>query len=170
MQCPRCHARNPDGARFCEDCGARLDLACPSCGQPVGIRKKFCRSCGTVLAVLATSVNSPQSYTPQHLVEKILGSRGALDGERKLVTVLFADPKGSMELLADRDPEEARKLLDPVLERMSTWPLRQPCAARWACAAGWRGWSRCRPSGSLPEPAERLRLRRRITRGDPVAP
>ena len=60
----------------------------------------------------------PETYTPKHLAEKILTSRGALEGERKQVTVLFADLKGSMELLADRDPEEARKLLDPVLERM----------------------------------------------------
>jgi class 3 adenylate cyclase/tetratricopeptide (TPR) repeat protein len=61
---------------------------------------------------------SPRSYTPKHLAEKILTSKAALEGERKQVTVLFADLKGSMELLADRDPEEARKLLDPVLERM----------------------------------------------------
>jgi class 3 adenylate cyclase len=60
----------------------------------------------------------PQSYTPPHLAEKILTSKAALEGERKQVTVLFADLKGSMELLADRDPEEARQLLDPVLERM----------------------------------------------------
>jgi class 3 adenylate cyclase/tetratricopeptide (TPR) repeat protein len=61
---------------------------------------------------------SPESYTPKHLAEKILTSRAALEGERKQVTVLFADLKGSMELLADRDPEEARQILDPVLERM----------------------------------------------------
>jgi class 3 adenylate cyclase/tetratricopeptide (TPR) repeat protein len=61
---------------------------------------------------------SPQTYTPAHLAEKILTSKTALEGERKQVTVLFADLKGSMELLADRDPEEARHLLDPVLERM----------------------------------------------------
>ena len=61
---------------------------------------------------------SPESYTPKHLAEKILTSKAALEGERKQVTVLFADVKGSMELLADRDPEEARKILDPVLERM----------------------------------------------------
>ena len=60
----------------------------------------------------------PETYTPKHLAEKILTSKAALEGERKQVTVLFADLKGSMELLADRDPEEARKLLDPVLERM----------------------------------------------------
>jgi hypothetical protein len=62
--------------------------------------------------------SSPQTYTPKHLAEKILTSKSALEGERKQVTVLFADLKGSMELLADRDPEEARKLLDPVLEHM----------------------------------------------------
>ena len=61
---------------------------------------------------------TPLTYTPSHLTEKILTSRSALEGERKQVTVLFADLKGSMELLADRDPEEARQLLDPVLERL----------------------------------------------------
>ncbi|MFQ5830561.1 MAG: adenylate/guanylate cyclase domain-containing protein, partial [Candidatus Methylomirabilia bacterium] len=68
--------------------------------------------------VAAPKFGSPESYTPKHLAEKILTSKSALEGERKQVTVLFADLKGSMELLADRDPEEARKLLDPVLERM----------------------------------------------------
>jgi len=67
---------------------------------------------------LQSRFKSPESYTPKHLAEKILTSKTALEGERKQVTVLFADLKGSMELLADRDPEEARKLLDPVLERM----------------------------------------------------
>ena len=62
--------------------------------------------------------HAPLTYTPPHLAEKILTSRSAIEGERKQVTVLFADLKGSMELLADRDPEEARQLLDPVLERM----------------------------------------------------
>src|SRR5262249_53337572 len=66
----------------------------------------------------APKLAEPASYTPKHLVEKILTSKAALEGERKQVTVLFADLKGSMELLADRDPEEARKILDPVLELM----------------------------------------------------
>jgi class 3 adenylate cyclase/tetratricopeptide (TPR) repeat protein len=65
-----------------------------------------------------SQARAPLSYTPAHLVDKILTSRSALEGERKQVTVLFADLKGSMELLADRDPEEARQLLDPVLERL----------------------------------------------------
>jgi hypothetical protein len=62
--------------------------------------------------------HAPLAYTPPYLAEKILASKSALEGERKQVTVLFADLKGSMELLADRDPEEARQILDPVLEHM----------------------------------------------------
>jgi class 3 adenylate cyclase len=81
---------------------------------------KFCGQCGSSLVQAATSAKfaSPEAYTPKHLAEKILTSKSALEGERKQVTVLFADMKGSMELLADRDPEDARKLLDPVIEHM----------------------------------------------------
>jgi class 3 adenylate cyclase/tetratricopeptide (TPR) repeat protein len=119
MKCPGCQAENKADARFCEDCGARLDPACPSCGTPVTPGKNFCRSCGAALIIEpAGRFASPKSYTPTYLAEKILTSKSALEGERKQVTVLFADLKGSMELLADRDPEEARKILDPVLERM----------------------------------------------------
>lgn len=117
MQCPRCRVQNDAGARFYEDCGVRLEAACPSCGTPVTPGKKFCRSCGAALTPESSRFTSPESYTPKHLAEKILTSKSALEGERKQVTVLFADLKGSMELLADRDPEEARKILDPVLER-----------------------------------------------------
>jgi class 3 adenylate cyclase len=118
MTCPRCQVENDASARFCEDCGARLEAACPSCGTAVTPGKKFCRSCGAALTPEPSRFTSPESYTPKHLAEKILTSKSALEGERKQVTVLFADLKGSMELLADRDPEEARKLLDPVLEHM----------------------------------------------------
>src|SRR5215813_9979918 len=77
---------------------------------------------GAAAAVAPTAPpqHVPLTYTPPHLAEQILTSRSALEGERKQVTVLFADLKGSMELLADRDPEEARQLLDPVLEHMMT--------------------------------------------------
>ena len=74
--------------------------------------------CGLAGDTAGIALRRPESYTPKHLAEKILTSKAALEGERKQVTVLFADLKGSMELLADRDPEEARKILDPVLERM----------------------------------------------------
>ncbi len=122
MKCPRCQAANQDDARFCEECGARLGLVCPSCGAPIAPGKKFCRSCGTALIAAPDSASdrfsSPQAYTPKHIAERILLSKEALEGERKQVTVLFADMKGSMELLADRDPEDARALLDPMLEKM----------------------------------------------------
>src|SRR5262245_4498715 len=119
MKCPRCQAEHDAGARFCEDCGAGLEAACSRCGTPVTPGKKFCRSCGAALTTEpAARFASPESYTPKHLAEKILTSKAALEGERKQVTVLFADLKSSMELLADRDPEEARQLLDPVLVHM----------------------------------------------------
>ena len=121
MTCPRCQATSREGARFCEQCGARQARACPSCGAEVAAEARFCGGCGAPLAAGAPAAGrfgDPQTYTPKHLADKILTTRAQLEGERKLVTVLFADVKGSMELLADRDPEEARKILDPVLERM----------------------------------------------------
>jgi class 3 adenylate cyclase/tetratricopeptide (TPR) repeat protein len=121
MQCPQCQHENP-GGKFCGECGARLELRCPACGEPNPPGNKFCQECGERFAAAPTSADpvapSPVAYTPHHLAERIISSRGALEGERKQVTVLFADLKGSMELLADRDPEEARRILDPVLERM----------------------------------------------------
>jgi class 3 adenylate cyclase len=121
MRCPRCQQDNPAHARFCLGCGARLALGCGACGAELPEGARFCLQCGQAVAAgTGTPVRSsaPKTYTPKHLAEKILTSKSALEGERKQVTVLFADLKGSMELLADRDPEEARKLLDPVLERM----------------------------------------------------
>ena len=79
---------------------------------------RFTRRHHSCRTLLTHHPHTPLSYTPGHLAEKILTSQTALEGERKQVTVLFADLKGSMELLADRDPEEARAILDPVLERM----------------------------------------------------
>ena len=125
MKCLRCQHENPAGATFCDECGARLEAACPACGEANRAGAKFCGKCGQSLVqsgaagdAAPTRFGPRESYTPKHLAERILTSRSALEGERKQVTVLFADLKGSMELLADRDPEEARKILDPVLERM----------------------------------------------------
>ncbi len=100
-----------------------MALTCGTCGTELPAGAKFCKECGQAVIVATPAIPArvgapPGSYTPKHLAEKILISKTALEGERKQVTVLFADLKGSMELLADRDPEEARKLLDPVLEHM----------------------------------------------------
>ncbi len=120
MNCASCHHENSPALKFCGECGTRLAAVCAFCGAANAPEQKFCGECGTKLSpgTVTTKPPSPDSYTPKHLAEKILTSKSALEGERKQVTVLFADLKGSMELLADRDPEEARQILDPVLERM----------------------------------------------------
>src|SRR5262245_56450148 len=122
MRCAWCQQENSPAARFCNSCGVALELVCLSCRHSNPAGSRFCNGCGVPLGTIQGAAESrfasPETYISKHLAEKILTSKAALEGERKQVTVLFADLKGSMELLADRDPEEARKLLDPVLEHM----------------------------------------------------
>ena len=119
MRCSSCETVNPGGARFCVSCGAPLTRECPACGAQVEPEWRFCAGCGGALEEAApTQSSSPRSYTPAHLAERILGSRSLLEGERKRVTILFADLKGSTELISNLDPEDARGLLDPPLESM----------------------------------------------------
>jgi hypothetical protein len=115
MKCPRCQHDNREGRRFCAECGASLPLACRACGFSNEPGEKFCGGCGAPLgspagAATDSRFSSPESYTPRHLAERILTSKTALEGERKQVTVLFADLKGSMELLADREAYEGFSL------------------------------------------------------------
>ncbi len=109
MSCPSCGHENPAGARFCNDCGA--PLAAPATGS------------------------EPRSYTPRHLVEKILASKSALEGERKPVTVLFADVVRSMELAERVDPEEWHRLLDRLFRILADGVLA-PAACRARSSAG----------------------------------
>jgi class 3 adenylate cyclase len=121
MKCPKCQHFNDVAAKFCTQCATPLSSTCSRCGHQLPQSAKFCPQCAQPTGVFtsaASSFGAPETYTPKHLATKILNSRAAIEGERKQVTVLFADLKGSMELLADRDPEEARTLLDPVLELM----------------------------------------------------
>ena len=128
MPCPQCQHENPDGSRFCNACGGKLELACSVCAHVNPGGSRFCNACGHhVLTPTSPGVQperqripepEPLSYTPQHLADKILKSRRALEGERKQVTVLFADIKGSTELIRDLDPEDAQKLLDPAIHIM----------------------------------------------------
>ena len=129
MQCPQCQHENREGRRFCAECGTPLSLPCDACAFVNEPGEKFCGGCGVPLTgqrsaprpaqsapQLATEPErEPLSYTPQHLTEKILTSRNALEGERKQVTVMFVDIKDSTELIRDLDPEAAQQLLDPAI-------------------------------------------------------
>jgi class 3 adenylate cyclase/tetratricopeptide (TPR) repeat protein len=122
MKCPGCQHDAPGGAKFCPECGTALPTACASCRHELPAGAKFCPECGHPTfpepPAVTPRFESPAVYTPRHLAERIRRLGESLEGERKQVTVLFADLKGSTELVADRDPEDARRLIDPVLERM----------------------------------------------------
>src|SRR5881397_2754458 len=132
MRCPSCGFENPEGMKFCGECATPLKSRCSHCGfeNPPGF--KFCGECATPLAgrpptgqASPFAVSSPPaSYTPKHLAERILAEREALEargvteGERKTITALFADLKGSTALIEGLDPEEARAIIDPALQLM----------------------------------------------------
>jgi class 3 adenylate cyclase/tetratricopeptide (TPR) repeat protein len=114
--CATCRHANRDEARFCDGCGAKLACTCTSCGTELRAGARFCDGCGAPLGAAAAPPpapsRDPRAYTPKHLADKILQSRSALEGERKQVTVLFADVKGSMELAESVDPEQWHAILD----------------------------------------------------------
>ena len=121
MRCPQCDHDNPDGVKFCGECGTQFESRCPSCGTSNPPTNKFCHQCGQALTpppAPAARFASPQSYTPKHLAEKILTSRTALEGERKQVTVLFADVSGFTSLSERLDPEEVHQLMNRAFELM----------------------------------------------------
>ncbi|WP_257187583.1 MULTISPECIES: ATP-binding protein [unclassified Bradyrhizobium] len=123
MKCLRCQYDNRLGARFCGECAAPLARPCPNCRSLILPEAKFCSQCAHPIGLdgegrRTNRFLSPESYTPKHLADRILTSKDDLEGERKQVTVLFADIVGSLGIIADRDPEEAQRLLDPVLDHM----------------------------------------------------
>jgi len=116
MKCPLCQSDNREGVKFCQECGARMEVPCPSCGTMSPPGKKFCGECGHPLIPAPEprplAPTSPASYTPKHLADQILTSRSALEGERKLVTVLFADTANYTALSERLDPEEVHEIMD----------------------------------------------------------
>ena len=120
MQCPGCQAENPDASKFCSQCGRKLERECPDCAIPVATDARFCHQCGTSLEPVSSSQapSAPERYTPPHLAQRILESRAAIEGERKQVTILFADIEGSTDLVRGLDPEDASRLLEPALQSM----------------------------------------------------
>ena len=119
MRCPHCQHENRESARFCGGCGTALGdvRACPRCATLNPAGQKFCDACGATLAErVGAPTRDPRAYTPRHLIEKILASRGALGGERKQVTVLFADVVDSMRLADVLGAEDWHRLLDRIFE------------------------------------------------------
>src|SRR5437870_8402029 len=131
MECPQCRHANPPETKFCGECGTRLQSLCPACQAVNPTTNKFCSECGQRLAGAApapapavaaapatTSARfaSPDAYTPKHLAEKILTSKGALEGERKSVTVMFSDVSGFTAMSEKLDPEEVHAIMDRAFE------------------------------------------------------
>ena len=116
MKCSKCSHENPDGAKFCIECAAPMEFHCPKCGAVTPVTGKFCMECAHPLKQpqKASSVDyaEPQSYTPKHLADKILTNRSAIQGERKLVSVLFADVAGFTAMSEKLEPEEVHGIMD----------------------------------------------------------
>jgi len=133
MKCGRCQSESPLGSKFCLECGGAFVARCGRCGTELLASAKFCTECGQPVArpVAPTSERGPLAYTPKHLSEKILTSRAALEGERKQVTVLFADVKGSMELAEQVDPEEWHRIMDRFFQILSDCDVAYPVGHSW---------------------------------------
>ncbi len=126
MKCPKCHSENREGIKFCEECGAKMEIQCPSCGALIPMGKKFCGECGRNLATPSEPVvkelsfdeklDKIQRYLPKGLTEKILSQRDRIEGERKQVTVMFCDLEGFTSLSERLDPEEVYDIVDQIYE------------------------------------------------------
>jgi class 3 adenylate cyclase/tetratricopeptide (TPR) repeat protein len=116
MKCPKCHSENPDKRRFCRECGAKLGQTCSNCGFENLPEDKFCGGCGQDLIETKTAppidYSKPRSYIPQFLADKILTMRSSLEGERKVVTILFADVCNYTSISEKLDPEEVHQMMD----------------------------------------------------------
>jgi class 3 adenylate cyclase/ribosomal protein L40E len=118
MLCTKCNNDNPTDASFCERCGAKLDVTCPTCKTVASPEARFCKKCGTALAATRTDFPPPRPSEPPIVTADAGAASNAIDGERKTVTALFADLKGSTALMEELDPEEARAIIDPALRIM----------------------------------------------------
>jgi len=116
MKCPKCQFDNPDGSVFCGKCGAKIEKVCLKCNFSNPVDFKYCGKCGSALeelrAALPIDFSKPKSYTPKFLADKILTTRSSIEGERKFVTVLFADVANYTPMSEKLDPEEVHQIMD----------------------------------------------------------
>jgi class 3 adenylate cyclase len=115
--CAQFKTENPEGSKFCNECGAPFQTPCASCGFENAPAAKFCGQSGAALRAVAQTASPKKSDQTKIRLAETSASEN-LEGERKTVTILFADIKGSMDLMEDRDPEEARAIVDPALKLM----------------------------------------------------
>jgi len=122
MKCPKCQTENPESDRFCRQCRAKLSRPCPQCGCEFFPEDRYCGKCAHDLrepqATPPIDYSQPQSYTPKSLADKILTTRGSIEGERKLVTVLFTDVANYTSMSEKLDPEEVHQIMDGCFKIM----------------------------------------------------
>jgi class 3 adenylate cyclase/tetratricopeptide (TPR) repeat protein len=127
MKCPKCQFEIPEGAKFCNECGSKLEIACSSCGKINTLSNKFCSECGHKITIISPEQLSKelsfdeklakiQRYLPKDLTQKILAQRDKIEGERKQVTVMFCDMEGYTSLTEKLGSEETYSLMDEVYE------------------------------------------------------
>src|SRR5262245_5958031 len=104
MRCPSCHHDNRPDRRLCTQCGGKLPMQCSSCGASIEVGEKFCGGCGAAVTIGSRTTTPSSAHAPL-LADKIRRAKVTIEGERKQVTVLFVDVKGSMELAERLDPE-----------------------------------------------------------------
>ena len=122
MKCPKCQFENREGAKFCGKCGHKFEITCPECGAKNRSDNNFCDECGHYLArpkkAPELDYSKPKSYTPKYLADKILSTRSSIEGERKLVTVMFADVASFTAISESLDPEDIHQIMDGCFKIM----------------------------------------------------
>ena len=127
MKCPKCRHENPSGAKFCNECAAKLELICSECGMVNPSGSKFCNECAHNLTITASGpapkelsfdekLDKIRRYLPKGLTDKILSQRDRIEGERKQVTVMFCDMESFTQLSEKLGPEDAYNIMDKVYE------------------------------------------------------
>jgi len=116
MKCPKCQFENKEDANFCLECGEKFEKECSQCGRPLPIEAKFCDKCGFKFMEDKESISIdysvPKFYTPKYLKDKILTTRSSIEGERKLVTVFFADVANYTAMSEKLDHQEVHQIMD----------------------------------------------------------